>query len=200
MNLEDKNHFKSKLIQEKCNLENIISRIQDSYALNNEEMNGDGPNMFQNSSEESVEELYDKENGISLQNNESILIRKIENALKAIENGSYGNCKICKKEISKERLDVVPYTEYCIDCQRIVNERAKAEECISKEKEARIANSRFVKSSDFYNDYGNIVYSVGNSYDKVEINSMDDVFEREEQGYVEPIEMISNEQYRDSIQ
>ena len=202
MNIEDKEYFKSKLIKEKCSLENIISRIQDSFAFNNEEMNGDGPNMFQNSPEESIQEIYDKENGISMQNNENKIVGKIESALAAIDNDTYGICKMCKKDIPRERLEVVPYAEYCVECQNISNERANAEQRISKEKEARIENNEFMKLSNFYNDFRkeNILYNMGTPYDKVELNLMDDIYETEEEGYVEPIEMISNEQYKNSIQ
>ncbi|MFC7686734.1 TraR/DksA C4-type zinc finger protein [Ureibacillus sp. GCM10028918] len=42
-------------------------------------------------------------------------IDKIEAALEAMENGTYGECKVCHQEIPFERLEAVPTTLTCID-------------------------------------------------------------------------------------
>ena len=41
--------------------------------------------------------------------------RKIEDALAAIQKGTYGICKVCHKDIPYERLQAVPMTSYCIE-------------------------------------------------------------------------------------
>lgn len=38
-------------------------------------------------------------------------------ALDRIEKGTYGKCLNCGKEIDKKRLDAIPFTRYCIECQ-----------------------------------------------------------------------------------
>jgi len=43
------------------------------------------------------------------------LLRKIDEALERIENGTYGICEICGKEIEKERLKAIPWTTLCIE-------------------------------------------------------------------------------------
>ena len=42
-------------------------------------------------------------------------IDKIEAALEAMNNGTYGECKVCHKEISFERLEAVPTTLTCVE-------------------------------------------------------------------------------------
>src|SRR5208283_3514223 len=44
-------------------------------------------------------------------------IRKIEQALKRLDEGSYGDCEECGEEISMERLKVIPFALLCRDCQ-----------------------------------------------------------------------------------
>lgn len=44
-------------------------------------------------------------------------IKKIDEALKRIENGTYGVCKATGKPISKGRLEAVPHTEYSIEAK-----------------------------------------------------------------------------------
>ena len=43
-------------------------------------------------------------------------IRMINAALQRMDEGEYGFCVKCGKEISAERLDVVPYTPFCRTC------------------------------------------------------------------------------------
>jgi DnaK suppressor protein len=44
-------------------------------------------------------------------------------ALRRIDRGEFGNCQMCQKEISKKRLNALPWTPFCIDCQ----EKAESE-------------------------------------------------------------------------
>jgi len=53
---------------------------------------------------------------------ESRELSQIEHALKRIAAGVYGRCEFCGGKISEARLNALPYTNSCIDCQR-ENER-----------------------------------------------------------------------------
>ena len=43
-------------------------------------------------------------------------IKRIDMALKRIENGDYGYCLACDEKISKKRLDFDPAVPNCINC------------------------------------------------------------------------------------
>lgn len=43
-------------------------------------------------------------------------LRMIDAALARMDDGDYGICTKCGKDISAERLDVLPYTPFCRDC------------------------------------------------------------------------------------
>jgi DnaK suppressor protein len=53
---------------------------------------------------------------------ESRELGQIEHALKRIVDGVYGRCEFCGGKIAEARLNALPYTNSCIDCQR-ENER-----------------------------------------------------------------------------
>lgn len=53
---------------------------------------------------------------------ESRELSQIEHALKRIVEGVYGRCEYCGGKIAEARLNALPYTNSCIDCQR-ENER-----------------------------------------------------------------------------
>ena len=54
---------------------------------------------------------------------ESRELGQIEHALQRIAGGVYGRCEFCGGKIAEPRLNALPYTNTCIDCQR-ENERA----------------------------------------------------------------------------
>jgi len=53
---------------------------------------------------------------------ESRELGQIEHALQRIVDGVYGRCEFCNSKIAEARLNALPYTNSCIDCQR-ENER-----------------------------------------------------------------------------
>ena len=54
---------------------------------------------------------------LRIRDRESMLIKKIRNALAAIESEEYGICEDCGEDISINRLKARPVTSFCIDCK-----------------------------------------------------------------------------------
>ncbi len=57
-------------------------------------------------------------------------LQKVDEALRKLEEGTYGICEDCGEEISEQRLKILPYAIYCIDCKE---KREKIEEMEKKE-------------------------------------------------------------------
>jgi RNA polymerase-binding protein DksA len=68
--------------------------------------------------EDSLQELTDFESNISLEDQMEYLLNKINKALKAIEDGTYGLCTECKKNVEHGRLKIMPYAELCVSCKK----------------------------------------------------------------------------------
>ena len=51
---------------------------------------------------------------------------RIEAAITAMREGRYGVCEGCSKPIPIARLQVLPYTSSCVECQRTVEGRRQA--------------------------------------------------------------------------
>jgi len=60
---------------------------------------------------------YTKEFLFSQSNNERQLLQMVEGALARIREGSFGECISCGREINPKRLEAVPWTRHCIECQ-----------------------------------------------------------------------------------
>ncbi|MBW1856881.1 MAG: RNA polymerase-binding protein DksA [Deltaproteobacteria bacterium] len=63
---------------------------------------------------------------LRIRDRERKLIEKIKEALERIDNGTFGMCEICGKEIGEERLSARPVTTQCIDCKKKQEAREKA--------------------------------------------------------------------------
>ena len=60
---------------------------------------------------------YNKEFLFSQSNNERQLLMMVDGALARIREGSFGECISCGQEINPKRLEAVPWTRHCIECQ-----------------------------------------------------------------------------------
>src|SRR5260370_26656300 len=60
---------------------------------------------------------YTKEFLFSQSNNERQLLQMVEMALQRIRERVFGECVSCGNEINARRLEAVPSTRYCIECQ-----------------------------------------------------------------------------------
>jgi DnaK suppressor protein len=60
---------------------------------------------------------YTKEFLFSQSNNDRQLLAMVETALQRIREGAFGECVNCGNEINAKRLEAVPWTRYCIECQ-----------------------------------------------------------------------------------
>jgi DnaK suppressor protein len=60
---------------------------------------------------------FDTSFAFRLREREGNLIRKIEDALSRLEDGTFGICEECGEEISRGRLQARPITTLCIKCK-----------------------------------------------------------------------------------
>ena len=51
-----------------------------------------------------------------LEEHEWVKLKQVKAALKKVEHGEYGICEQCGQEILETRLEIMPYTEFCIQC------------------------------------------------------------------------------------
>ncbi|WP_409289977.1 TraR/DksA C4-type zinc finger protein [Peribacillus sp. SCS-37] len=75
-------------------------------------------------------EIFEKEKDVALEEHNSKELSKVNMALEAMEDGSYGKCRECGKDIPFERLEVIPSSLYCIDHtkERTISEDRSVEE------------------------------------------------------------------------
>ncbi len=116
MNKKERERYRNKLLKKK---EEIVNKISETYNESKEVESGIAQDVV-----DKAESSYTKEFLLSLSDAEREQLLLIDEALKRIDKKELGICQRCGKDINKKRLDVVPWTSYCIDCQEIEEEES----------------------------------------------------------------------------
>ncbi|MEI5908765.1 TraR/DksA C4-type zinc finger protein [Bacillus spongiae] len=105
--------LKQELLKQKENLQHHLQRDATNMKENNERDNVGELSLYDNHPADMGTELYEREKDFALNNHAEVELTKVEHALEAIENGTYGKCLTCHTEIPFDRLQVLPTTLYC---------------------------------------------------------------------------------------
>ena len=68
-------------------------------------------------------DAYDRDFALSLLSQEQDSLYEIDEALKRIENATYGTCEMSGKSIPHARLEALPFTRYTVECQAELEKR-----------------------------------------------------------------------------
>ena len=71
-------------------------------------------------------DTFEQEMSASLLQNARQLQAEVAAALDRLEQGSFGKCQRCGRDIGDGRLQAVPYTRYCVDCAQNAEEDGEA--------------------------------------------------------------------------
>jgi RNA polymerase-binding transcription factor DksA len=70
-------------------------------------------------------DAYDRDFALSLLSQEQDALYEIEEALKRIELGSYGQCEMSGKPIAQARLEALPFARYTVECQSQIEKQSR---------------------------------------------------------------------------
>ncbi|MFL0269595.1 TraR/DksA C4-type zinc finger protein [Candidatus Clostridium radicumherbarum] len=206
MNKDRLNFFRNRLLKEREDVLEFLKQMEGNETFNSdEEFSSELSELsiYDNHPSDVATELYDAEKGRALKEHEISLIGKIEDSLRNVENGTYGKCKMCGREISEERLEFIPYAEFCVSCQE-KNANLKPREKNNRAIEEDVLGKPFGYGfNDFDETYNQVGYDAEDSYQDVQSNewreNVDYEYMDDDQDFVEPIEKVSNDQYKSQL-
>jgi DnaK suppressor protein len=115
--------FLSDLRQNLLEMKNkLVAEIDSELKAEREGNKDEGMDTYDLASEE-----RDREINFILSDRERVKIKQIDDALLRLEEGSYGVCESCGLEIAEERLEAMPFTRLCRDCQQDMEREAKSQ-------------------------------------------------------------------------
>jgi len=101
-------HFRKILFKERERIIGDVKQMDES----SKEMGTDG---IQDIGDEAAT-IYNKQILLTLNENERMRLRELDEALDRIESGTYGVCEECGEPVGLKRLEVRPVAKYCVPC------------------------------------------------------------------------------------
>ena len=114
MNRKEKKYYLNLLLKEKERILRTIGHLKED-ALGDKKQNFGG--VPTHIADLGTDE-FSRDLEINLSNSEGKILKLINEAIEKLENGTYGKCERCGKNIPKSRLTALPYAKYCIKCQK----------------------------------------------------------------------------------
>lgn len=198
--------FRQKLLKKREEQGKKIKRFDEINAIDYN--NGKELSMFDNHPAEIGSETYEIGKNMALKQQQVKQLRDIDSALKDIDSGSYGICKGCGENIPIERLEVMPTSKLCVECQ----DESEADILTAPDK-----NRRPVEEESLYppfsrttsDDTDAMAYDGEDAwqdvarYNKIENIALDwydnNLYDDEKIEEREKIENITNQQYEDQL-
>jgi RNA polymerase-binding transcription factor DksA len=117
MSTIDTDRFRDLLLDERKRVVGALEHLDKENPGSLEDESGDATGSDNHLGDTAAITL-DREIDYSLEENSQEVLRAIDAALGRIEQGTYGKCRVCGKEISPERLEAMPWVDLCIDDAR----------------------------------------------------------------------------------
>jgi RNA polymerase-binding protein DksA len=114
----DTEHFRIELLKERERVQAAIANLRDSHPGSLDDEVEEVAGTSDNHLGETATATLDREIDYTLGENSGQVLAEIDRALARIEDGSYGTCRECGKEIPVERLEVYPWASLCIEDAR----------------------------------------------------------------------------------
>lgn len=146
---KQKNTLKTELLKMK---EQSSQRKEETYPKASMKETSGELSMYDNHPADMGTALFEREKDLTLHEHAESELGKIEIALKAIDEGTYGKCEVCEKNIPYERLSVVPYTTFCIEHAEIVEQSVEEDTAIN-EVENPFEQTRDPQALDYENSF-----------------------------------------------
>ncbi len=127
--------FRENLLEEKSNLENLLHTSNHFGITSGHTHESTGElSSYDNHPADEGTDLFEREKDIALNEHTEKQLNTVNNALRAMDTGTYGICEKCGVPIPLERLEVLPMTTYCKEHtpdQNIPNHRSVEESVLA---------------------------------------------------------------------
>jgi DnaK suppressor protein len=109
----------------------LLGEIDSEMRAEREGNKDEGMDTYDLASEE-----RDREINFILSDRERVKLQQIDDALARLDDGSYGICESCGLEIAEERLEAMPFSRLCRDCQQDQEREEKSQRRFDDERNA----------------------------------------------------------------
>jgi DnaK suppressor protein len=112
-NAKELERFQKSLLEARAKLLNNHAHMEHDVHFNS----STGDSVKFNHLADAGSDTFEMDFSMEQMENSDKLIKSIDEALKRIDDKSYGECDSCGKKISIERLKAIPFASNCLSCQ-----------------------------------------------------------------------------------
>jgi DnaK suppressor protein len=118
LNKKELTEYKKVITKRKNEILDAIERIsEDTLKKSQKDASGDISGYTFHMADVATDN-YDREFSLGLASNDRQSLYELDDALKRIEEGTFGVCEECKTVLTKARLKALPYARLCLSCQQ----------------------------------------------------------------------------------
>ena len=125
LNKKDLERFKKILVEIRRKISGDLQHLEgDSLNTNQRDSSGDLSGYSFHMADMATDN-FDREFTLGLASNEQQTLNTVDNAIRKIDDGTYGTCEECSKMITMKRLAAMPHARLCIKCQEIEEKKKR---------------------------------------------------------------------------
>jgi len=201
-------HYRQLLLKQGRDIEQTIDAMKKNNTGTQGEYYPTELSSYDNHPAEIGSELFSVELNTALKVHEEHLLKEIHDALGRIDEGNYGKCEFCGKEISEERLEAIPYARLCIDCEEdkaidpevLKNIRPNEERVLDAPMGRKYLNEREDDEHEGLDQFYDLM-NYGSSDSPQDLGGYHDYEEYytneiDKQGIVDDMDQVTNDEYK----
>jgi len=207
----DLDHFRDVLNRQCEEIGHTIEMMKENKDAEQRKYSPTELSNYDNHPAELGTQLFEVEHNSALRVHEERLLKDIHDALGRVDEDTYGKCAFCGKEITRERLEVVPYTRLCIQCEedkvitpQVLRSIRPNEELVLDAPMGRKYLDQHEDDEHEGMDQFNDLMKYGSSDSPQDLGGYHDYEEYytnkiDKQGIVDDMDQISNEEYKKQL-
>ena len=116
MEENDRKYFKQILVDKRNEIRNDLG-VLESHSMNSTSADSSGDLIYSDHMSDLGSASMDREKAFMFASRDGAYLEQLEQAIKRLEDGTYGVCRVCDIQIPKARLEAVPTTKICVSCK-----------------------------------------------------------------------------------
>jgi len=115
----DTESLRTALLEERARVDQAIANLREDHPGRIDDEVEEIAQITDNHLADTATATLDREIDYTLAENSGRMLGAIDAALTRIDEGTYGTCSNCGREIASGRLEAYPWASLCIDCKRL---------------------------------------------------------------------------------
>jgi len=116
MRTEDREYFKRMLEEKRESIMHDLGLLE-THLMKATSAESSGDQIYSDHMPDLGSDAMEREKAFMFASRDGAYLGQLESALKRLDEGTYGVCRVCGVDIPRARLEAVPTTKICVSCK-----------------------------------------------------------------------------------